>query len=118
MCCFRSAHSTTRVTSFVPPAHAPLKHGTNALILDDLHSAIERAVVKPLLLRLFSLHLQATADGVKRIGDEASDDGGRLRNGELGSEPNNAFVLLPRVQLLESVENTKIRTTVRDDAHN
>merc|ERR1712054_6376 len=95
-----------------------LEHRRDALVLDDLDGAVERAVVEPLILGLLGLHLQAAANGVEGVRDEAGDDGRELGDAELGDEANRAPVVLVRVERLEGVKNTKVRATVSDDAHN
>merc|ERR1711871_278252 len=96
----------------------PLEHRRNALITNDLHGAIQRTVVEPLLLRLLGLHLQPTANRVERIRDETGDDCSRLRNAEFRDEADDALVLLPWVKLLEGVKYSKIGAAISNDAHN
>ena len=95
------------------PAH--LEHRAHPLVADDLDRAVERAIVQPLVRWLLCLHLQATADGVERVGDEARHDRGELRDAELGGEADDALLLLERVLLLERIEDAEVRAAVRDD---
>merc|ERR1719482_1933983 len=92
-----------------------LEHRPHPLVADNLDRAVERAVVQPLVRWLLRLHLQATADGVEGGGDEACDDGGELRDAELGGEADDALLLLVRVLLLEGIEDAEVRAAVRDD---
>ena len=62
------------------------------------------------------LHLQAAADGVEGVRDEAGNDRRRLGDGEFGDEADDALVLLPGVELLQRVEDAEVRATVGDDA--
>mmetsp|Transcript_20190 Transcript_20190/g.65806 ORF Transcript_20190/g.65806 Transcript_20190/m.65806 type:complete len:270 (+) Transcript_20190:99-908(+) len=93
-----------------------LEHGANALLLHHLDRAVRGALVQPLLRGLLRLHLQAAADRVEGVRDEAGDDGGGLRDRKLGREADETRVVLERVDRLERVEDAEIRAAVEDDA--
>jgi hypothetical protein len=95
-----------------------LEKGGSALLLDDLGKAIGSALVDPLVLGLLGLHLQASADGIERVGSITGSDGGDLGNGKLGGKAKEVLLLSERVDAGDGVEHTEVHTTVRDDAHN
>mmetsp|Transcript_6305 Transcript_6305/g.18772 ORF Transcript_6305/g.18772 Transcript_6305/m.18772 type:complete len:387 (-) Transcript_6305:69-1229(-) len=94
-----------------------LEHGAEALVGEDLCEAVHGALVKPLVLGLLALHLQAAADRVEGVRRVAGGDGHALGDGELGEDAHNAVVVLEGVLLLGRVEEAEVDTAVGDDAN-
>ena len=69
---------------------------SSTLVLNDLDRAVERAVVQPLLLRLLGLHLEAAADGVEGVRDEAC--GARERQNERSEKRERGAFFMVAVQ--------------------
>mmetsp|Transcript_40916 Transcript_40916/g.128189 ORF Transcript_40916/g.128189 Transcript_40916/m.128189 type:complete len:335 (-) Transcript_40916:2-1006(-) len=106
------AHGTERVGA------SALEESAHALVGGDLLEAVSGAGVDPLLLRLVGLHLEATADGVERVGSVASGDGGDLGTGEGGADAHDGVIGVgERVHGVDGIEEAEVHTTVRDDAH-
>lgn len=82
------------------------------LLLDDLLQAVEGTLVVPLRPRLLRLHLQPTAHGVERVRRVTRSDGRGLGDGELGSHPLDAGVVLEGVLSRTRVVKAKVHTTV------
>jgi len=96
-----------------------LEEGSSTFISDDLGEAVSSALVNPLFLGLFGLHLQTTTDGIKGVRSVTGRDGRGLGAGELGEGTDDTILVrLVRVVSREGVKETKVDTTVGDDTNN
>jgi len=95
-----------------------LEHRLGAFLLENPLAAMESTLVETFVHRLFRLHLETATNGVEGIGDEARHDDGKLGTKPLGCETDGGDLLVPRVQALDRVVQTKLHTTVRDDTSN
>lgn len=87
-----------------------LEESANSVVLEDLGSAVERSRV--LGLSGTRGHHHAATDGVEGVGEETSDDGDGVTEGEAGEETG---VLAHEVHLVGSIVDAKVSTTVEDD---
>lgn len=87
-----------------------LEEGVDTVVLEDLGSAVEGSRV--LGLGGTRGHHHAATDGVEGVGDETSDDGDGVTEGEAGEE---AGVLAHEVHLVGGIVDAKVSTTVEDD---
>lgn len=88
-----------------------LEQGRDTLVADDLHAAVEGALVLDLLTRG---HHHTTTDGVKRVGGETGSDGHHPAKSERGQE---AVSEVAREQHgLQGVVEAEVAATVDDDA--
>jgi len=106
-------HGGTDTTEDV--GEGTLVHAAEAFVLEDLDTAVDGALVETLVHRLVGLHLEATADSVERVGDEAGGRDGDLRDAELGGDGDRAGLLGVRVEGHDGVVEAELGATVRDD---
>jgi hypothetical protein len=110
-------HSSSDSTEGV--GTSTLEEGSGTLVGDNLLEAVSGSLVDPLSLGLLRLHLQTTADGVHRVRGVSGGNGGELGATELGSGTKDVvLVLLVRVVSGESIEETEVDSTVRNDTGN
>lgn len=87
-----------------------LEEGVDTVVLEDLGSAVEGSRV--LGLGGTRGHHHAATDGVEGVGDETSDDGDGVTEGEAGEETG---ILAHEVHLVGGIVDAKVSTTVEDD---
>lgn len=96
-----------------------LEEGRSSFILHNLGEAVKGSAVDPFGLRLFRLHLKTTTDGIEGVRGISGSNGGRLGAGKLrGCTEQTIFILLVGVESRESIEQTKVNSTVGNDPDN
>jgi hypothetical protein len=107
-------HSSSDSTESV--GTSTLEEGSGSLVSDDLFKAVSGSLVNPFRLGLLGLHLQTAADSVHWVRGVSSGNGGELCATELGTGTKDVvLVLLVRIVSRESIEETEVDSTVRND---
>jgi len=95
-----------------------LEEGGHTFVLDDLLQGVGGTLVDSVSDGLLTFHLKTTTDGVKGVSDETGHDDGELSAGPLGGNADERNILCVGVDAEESIVQTELDTTVRDDTGN
>mmetsp|Transcript_6447 Transcript_6447/g.13711 ORF Transcript_6447/g.13711 Transcript_6447/m.13711 type:complete len:316 (+) Transcript_6447:58-1005(+) len=93
-----------------------LEESTGSFGLEDLGEAVGHTAVNLLILRLGGFDLKTTLHGIEWVGDNSGNRDGNLGDNEFGEKADGGEILLVRVEGLEGILETELRTTVDNNS--